>query len=60
MDEIEREIHELLALEHIKPSSNPFSSSVFLVKKKDGSLCMCTYYEAFNMNTMKNHCPIHI
>ena len=34
-DEIERAIHELLALGHIRPSTGPFASSVVLVKKKD-------------------------
>lgn len=39
-DEIERAIHELLALGHIRPSTSPFSSSFVLVKKKDYTLRM--------------------
>jgi hypothetical protein len=40
-DEIENAIKELLATEHIRPSSSPFSSSIVLVKKKDGTIHMC-------------------
>ena len=57
-DEIERAIHELLDLGHIKPSSSPFASSVVMVKKKDGLLRMCIDYRALNKKTMKNHYPI--
>ena len=57
-DEMERAIHELLALGHIKPSSSPFASSVVLVKKKDGSLHMCIDYRALNKKTLKNRYPI--
>lgn len=45
-------------LGRIRPSSNPFASSVVLVKKKDGSLRMCIYYRALNKKKMKNRYPI--
>ena len=45
-DEIKRDIQELLALRHIRPSSSPFTSSAVLVKKKDGMLHMHIYYTA--------------
>ena len=57
-DEIERAIHELLALGHIRPSSSPFASSFFLVKKKDGMLRMCIDYMALNKKTIKNRYTI--
>jgi len=57
-DEIERFIHELLALWHIRPSNSPFASSVVWVKKKDGTLRMCIDYQALNKKTMKNRYPI--
>jgi hypothetical protein len=40
-NEIEKAIKELLDMGHIRPSSSPFSSSVVLVKKKDGTMRMC-------------------
>jgi hypothetical protein len=40
-DEIEKAIKELLDMGHIRPSSSLFTSSVVLVKKKDGTMRMC-------------------
>ncbi len=57
-DEIGWAIHELLALGHIRPSTSPFSSSIVLVKKKDGTLRMCIDYKALNKKTLKNTYPI--
>ena len=57
-DEIEKTITELLELDYIRPSSSPFASSVVMVKKKDGTLCMCIDYRALNKKTIKNRYPI--
>lgn len=57
-DEIEKTIKELLDMGHICPSKSPFASSVVLVKKKDGTLCMCIDYCALNKRTIKNRYPI--
>jgi hypothetical protein len=43
-DEIEKEVKEFLAMGHIRPSNNPFSSSVVLFLKKDGTMRMCIDY----------------
>jgi hypothetical protein len=53
-DEIEKAIKELMAMGHIRPSSNPFASSVVLVLKKDGTMRMCIDYRALNKKTIKN------
>jgi hypothetical protein len=56
--EIEKAIKELLDMGHIRPSSSPFASSVVLVKKKDGTMCMCINQRALNKKTIKNRYPI--
>jgi hypothetical protein len=57
--EIEKVIEELLEMGNIRPSSSPFTSSVVLVMKKDGSMRMCINYMDMNKNTIKNMYPIH-
>ena len=57
-DEIESTIKELLKLGYIKPSSSLVASLVVLVKKKDGTLSMCSDYRALNKKTIKNRYPI--
>jgi hypothetical protein len=57
-DEIEKAIKELLDMGHIRPSSIPFASSMVLVKKKDGTMCMCIDFQALNKKTIKNRYPV--
>ena len=57
-DEIEKAIKEFLAMGQIRPSSIPFTSSVVLVLKKDGTMRMCIDYRALNKKTIKNRYPI--
>jgi hypothetical protein len=57
-DDIEKAIKELLDMGHMRPSSSPFTSSVVLVKKKDGMMRMCIDFQALNKKTIKNRYPI--
>ena len=59
IDDIEKDIQELLELGLIRPSSSPYASSVVLVNKKDGTLRMCIDFRALNKKTIKNryHIP---
>ena len=51
---IEEDIKYLLDLGLIRPTSNPYSSLVVMVKKNYRTLRMCIHFTALNKNTMKN------
>lgn len=57
-EEIDKMIQEILDKGWIWPKSNPFTSSVVLVNKKDGTLRMCVDYCALNKKTINNRYPI--
>src|SRR5260370_2472945 len=42
----------------IHPSKSPWWSPLLLVKKKDGSLCLCVDFRALNRVTEKDHYPL--
>lgn len=58
LDELRRQLKELLDLGLIRPSSSPWGAPVLYVKKKDGSMRLCIDYRAINAVTRRNTHPL--
>ena len=58
LQEIDRQVHDMLAQDVIEPSSSPWSSNVVIVKKKDNSLRFCIDYRKLNDVTVKDSYPL--
>src|SRR5579859_7139182 len=54
LQELRKQLSELLRDGKISPSTSPYGAPVLFVKKKDGSLRMCIDYRALNSQTIKN------
>src|SRR5579859_5793441 len=54
LQELRKQLDELLRDGKISPSTSPYEAPVLFVKKKDGSLRMCIDYRALNPQTVKN------
>lgn len=57
---IQNIVKDLLQSGVIQSSQSPFSSPVLLVRKRDGSWCMCADHKALNQVTIKDKYPIPI
>ena len=46
LDEVKRQVTDLLAKGMIRPSTSPYSAPILFVGKKDGGLRMCIDYRS--------------
>ena len=58
LDELKKQLDELLSKGHIRPSTSEYASPVLFVRKKDGSSRMCIDYRALNKQTKRNRYPL--
>lgn len=58
LDELRRQLDDLLAHGLIRPSVSPFGAPVLFDKKADGSLRLCIDYRGLNRVTIKNKYPL--
>ena len=58
LEELRRQLKELLEAGFIQPSKAPYGAPFLFQKKHDGSLRMCIDYRALNKVTVKNKYPI--
>ncbi|KAG2212941.1 hypothetical protein INT45_002311, partial [Circinella minor] len=58
LDELRRQLNELLELGLVVPSASPWGSPVLFVKKADGTMRMCVDYRATNKKTIRINAPL--
>ena len=58
LDELKKQLQELVDHGFVQPSKSPYGAPVLFVKKKDGSTRMCVDYRALNKITVKNKYPL--
>ena len=58
MNELKKQLSELLQKGFIRPSVSPFGAPVLFVHKKEGTLRLCVDYRALNKITIKNRYPL--
>ncbi|GBG62830.1 hypothetical protein CBR_g32412 [Chara braunii] len=58
LEELRKQLDELMEKGWIRPSSSPFGAPVLFVPKKEGELRMCIDYRGLNAITVKNAEPL--
>ena len=58
LKELKSQLQELMEKGFIQPSVFPWSAPILFVKKKDGTLRMCSDYRQINKVTLKNRYPL--
>jgi hypothetical protein len=58
LEEVKRQVEDLLRKGMIRPSSSPWAAPILFVGKKDGSLRMVIDYRGLNAQTVKNRYPL--
>ena len=58
LEELKKQLKELLYKNCIRPSSSPWGAPVIFVEKKDGTQRMCVDYRSLNEVTIKNKYPL--
>ena len=58
LQELKKQLQELLEKGYIRPSVSPWGAPVLFVKKKDGTLRLCIDYRKLNQVTVKNKYPL--
>ncbi|GBG59595.1 hypothetical protein CBR_g49855 [Chara braunii] len=58
LDELRRQLKELVEKGWIRPSVSPYGSPVLFVPKNEGTLKMCIDYKGLNAITVKNREPL--